>query len=120
MEQALAVPLAFVQPPAEAGFNEAQAADLAQIASQFNAAVAATGQAPTDPAYATTYEEFRNLADEQVRAVSGDGAYEALVDARAQAAGNVTPARALIRSAAKTLSSTQADPDDPIRMAILR
>ena len=89
MEQTLAVPLAFQEPPAEAGLTEAQVASLAEIAKQFNATVSAVGQDPTDPVYAQTYYDARKLADEQVWAVSGQTAYMALVNQRAQAAGNV-------------------------------
>ncbi len=89
MEQTLAVPLAFMEPPAEAGLTEAQVAGLAEIAKQFNATVSAVGQDPADPVYAQTYDDARRLADEQVRAVSGETAYMALINQRAQAAGNV-------------------------------
>ena len=91
MEQALAVPLAFIPLPAEAGLNDAQISGLAEIAKQFNASVAAVGQDSTDPAYANAYHDFRVLADEQVWAVAGQEAYMALIDQRAQAAGNVSP-----------------------------
>ena len=91
MEQTLAVPLAFLEPPAEAGLTGSEVEGLAQIGKQFNATVSAAGQDPADPAYAETYYDARNLADEQVWAVSGQAAYTALINQRAQAAGNVTP-----------------------------
>ena len=91
MEQTLAVPLAFLEPPAEAGLDESQVEGLAQIGNQFNATVSAAGQDPADPAYAEAYYDARNLADEQVWSVFGQAAYTALIDQRAQAAGNVTP-----------------------------
>ena len=93
MEQALALPLAFMRPPAEAGLNDAQAASLAEIAQQFNVSVKASGQDPTDPAYAKAYHDFGNLADEQVWAIAGQEAYMALINQRAQSAGNVIPAQ---------------------------
>lgn len=92
MEQSLGLPLAYLTPSVQDQLSETQVVDLAQIAARFNAGVSASHQSPTDPGYAQTYQDFRDLADEQVWSVSGQAAYEALVDARAQAAGNLPPA----------------------------
>jgi hypothetical protein len=91
MEQTLAVPLAFLAPPVEAGLTGAEVTDLAEIAKQFNATVGAAGQDPSDPVYAQTYYDARKVADEQVWAIAGQTAYMALINQRAQAAGNVPP-----------------------------
>lgn len=88
VEQTLSVPLALFDPPADAGLTAAQTGDVAAVAAQFVNAVEVANQDPADPAYAGRYDEARALADEQVWAVSGQDTYTALIDARAQAAGN--------------------------------
>lgn len=91
VEQTLSVPLAFFEPPAEAELTAAQRADVASVATQFVNSVAGATQDPADLAYAERYDAARILADEEIWAVSGQDAYTALINARAQAAGNPTP-----------------------------
>ena len=91
MEGTLAVPLAFLEPSAEIGLTDEQAAGLAEIARQFNRSVSAVGQDPTDPVYAKVYYDAQKLADEQVYASYGQDVYTALLNQRAQAAGNAPP-----------------------------
>ncbi len=87
VEQTLAVPLAFFG-AADASLPSSQAAGLGQVATQFEHALAETSQDAADPAYAESFYNARQLADEQVWAVFGQDAYTALVNQRAQTAGN--------------------------------
>ncbi|MBA3960999.1 MAG: hypothetical protein H0X40_03740 [Chthoniobacterales bacterium] len=86
-QQTLDIPLAFFGSSAASGLTPAQTADVAKVADQFVSAVG-VNQDPADPVYAGRYYTAQELADAQVFAVSGQTAYMALIDARAQAAGN--------------------------------
>ncbi len=88
-QQIIPTPLAFLNSPAEAGLTAEQSAALAQIGDDFVKNVGGPGQDPTDPAYRQKWQNALSLADERGGAVAGQGAYEALINQRAQAAGDL-------------------------------